>query len=180
VLLVLHRKRLHFGRVAAIAGAAAAAAVAAGLALPAFAALYWGRLSGTFQFLFAAGESLLSGRAETWRLLGRFLMEHPLYLLFGTGYKTLAYTSVAGQPLIVDNMYLSMLAETGLVGLAALLLLNGSILAAAYRARRSFAGAWIFSFWVGQMFQMLSGDLLTYWRVLPVYFWVLAIAVRRA
>jgi hypothetical protein len=26
--------------------------------------------------------------------------------------------------------------------------------------------------------QMLSGDLLTYWRVLPVYFWVLALAVR--
>ncbi|MGO9261974.1 MAG: hypothetical protein ACLQU1_37575 [Bryobacteraceae bacterium] len=24
----------------------------------------------------------------------------------------------------------------------------------------------------------LSGDLLTYWRVLPVYFWVLALAVR--
>jgi hypothetical protein len=28
------------------------------------------------------------------------------------------------------------------------------------------------------MFQMLSGDLLTYWRVLPVYFLVLAVAVR--
>jgi hypothetical protein len=26
--------------------------------------------------------------------------------------------------------------------------------------------------------QMASGDLLTYWRVLPVYFWVLAMAVR--
>jgi hypothetical protein len=33
-------------------------------------------------------------------------------------------------------------------------------------------------FWCGQMVQMLSGDLLTYWRVLPVYFWVLALAVR--
>ncbi len=37
----------------------------------------------------------------------------------------------------------------------------------------------MFSFWTGQMVQMLSGDLLTYWRVLPVYFWVLALAVRR-
>jgi hypothetical protein len=26
---------------------------------------------------------------------------------------------------------------------------------------------------------MASGDLLTYWRVLPVYFFVLALAVRR-
>jgi hypothetical protein len=25
---------------------------------------------------------------------------------------------------------------------------------------------------------MLSADLLTFWRVLPVYFWVLAMAVR--
>jgi hypothetical protein len=25
---------------------------------------------------------------------------------------------------------------------------------------------------------MASGDLLTYWRVLPVYFWILALAVR--
>jgi hypothetical protein len=27
---------------------------------------------------------------------------------------------------------------------------------------------------------MLSGDLITYWRVLPVYFWALAIAEREA
>jgi hypothetical protein len=33
---------------------------------------------------------------------------------------------------------------------------------------------------VGQAVQMLSGDLITYWRVLPVYFWVLAIAAREA
>ena len=30
------------------------------------------------------------------------------------------------------------------------------------------------------MVQMLSGDLFTYWRVLPVYFWVLATAAREA
>ena len=28
--------------------------------------------------------------------------------------------------------------------------------------------------------QMASGDLITYWRVLPVYFWVLATAIREA
>ena len=33
-------------------------------------------------------------------------------------------------------------------------------------------------FWVGEMFQMLTGDVLTFWRVLPVTFWVLAQAVR--
>ena len=30
------------------------------------------------------------------------------------------------------------------------------------------------------MVQMLSGDLITYWRVLPLYFWVLATAAREA
>jgi hypothetical protein len=33
-------------------------------------------------------------------------------------------------------------------------------------------------FWTGQAVQMFSGDLLTYWRVLPVYFFVLALAAR--
>ena len=45
--------------------------------------------------------------------------------------------------------------------------------------QRSFFGTWMFCFWAGQSVQMLSGDLLTYWRVLPVYFFVLALAVRQ-
>ena len=67
-----------------------------------------------------------------------------------------------------------------------LVFLHVAILKSAYRAARhgdprvSFYGTWIFCFWVGQVFQMMSGDLLTYWRVLPLYFWVLAVAVRAA
>ena len=62
--------------------------------------------------------------------------------------------------------------------------LNAAILAAAYRAsksggRRSFFGTWMFCFWVGQSVQMLSVDLLTYWRVLPLYLGVLALATRK-
>jgi O-antigen ligase len=81
-------------------------------------------------------------------------------------------------------MYLSLLIETGIVGLAAFVLLNFGIVRTAWRAARcndpqsSFFGAWIFCFWIGQLFQMLSGDLFTYWRVLPLYFWVLAMAMR--
>jgi hypothetical protein len=33
---------------------------------------------------------------------------------------------------------------------------------------------------MGELVQMLSGDLITYWRVLPIYFWILAIAVRES
>jgi O-antigen ligase len=82
-------------------------------------------------------------------------------------------------------MYLSALIETGTLGLAALIVLNFAIVRAGYRAarsdsrERSFYGTWIFCFWIAQCVQMLSADLLTFWRVLPVYFWVLAMAVRR-
>ena len=81
-------------------------------------------------------------------------------------------------------MYLSLLVETGIAGLAALIWLNVAILRAAGKASRSadaqraFCGMWMLCFWAGEMVQMASGDLLTYWRVLPVYFFVLALAVR--
>jgi hypothetical protein len=41
-------------------------------------------------------------------------------------------------------------------------------------------GEWIFCFWAGEAVQMFSRDLITYWRVLPVYFRVLAIAAGKA
>ena len=109
---------------------------------------------------------------------------NPWQLLFGIGYKTLPYTTYLGEPVVADNMYFSLLIETGIVGLACLAWLNAAILRASARAaraadpRRSFFGAWMLCFWSGETVQMLSGDLLTYWRVLPVYFFVLALAVR--
>ena len=81
-------------------------------------------------------------------------------------------------------MYLSLLVETGVAGLAALIWLNVAILRASGRAShsadsgRAFCGTWMLCFWAGEVVQMMSGDLLTYWRVLPVYFFVLARAVR--
>ena len=41
----------------------------------------------------------------------------------------------------------------------------------------AFFGTWVFCFWAGEMVQMLSGDLITYWRVLPLYFWALGVAI---
>ena len=81
-------------------------------------------------------------------------------------------------------MYLSLLVETGIIGLAAFLLLNFAMVRAAWGAARSadsrssFFGTWIFCFWLGQLCQMLSGDLFTYWRAMPLYFWALAMATR--
>src|SRR5260370_17329820 len=82
-------------------------------------------------------------------------------------------------------MDLSLLVETGVAGLVGVVWLNIAILRAALRAshsidpQTSFCGTWMLCFWAGQAVQMFSGDLLTYWRVLPLCFWVLARAGRR-
>jgi O-antigen ligase len=112
-------------------------------------------------------------------------MEHPWHAIFGIGYKTLPYSDFIGQTAIADNTYLSVLIETGIAGLVALLVWNVAVIRESYRAarsddaRQSFCGTWMVCFWSGQIVQMMSSDLLTYWRVLPVYLCVLALAVRR-
>src|SRR5581483_9395116 len=176
---------LRIRRVLLFAGATAAAGViVAYAAFPQFTESYWLRLRFTAETLFNSPEWALSGRLQSWRTLLDFLSTHPWHWIFGVGYKTLPYSDYIGRPVVADNMYLGLLVETGVVGLLAFLVFNISILRSARRAaysadaRKAFFGRWMFCFWVGQMFQMFSGDLLTYWRVLPVYFWVLAIAVR--
>jgi O-antigen ligase len=110
------------------------------------------------------------------------ISEHPWYLLTGIGYKTLPYTNLGGTgiPIVADNMYLSVLLETGIAGFVAFLWMNARILMASYRSavQGNQFGIWIFCFWIGELVQMLSGDLFTYWRVLALYFWVLACAAK--
>jgi hypothetical protein len=177
------RRRNHLAVVLLISGFAGAAA--AYFIFPGFFGAYLWRWWGSAAYLFESPGQILSGRWESWSMLYQYLLHHPLTMLVGVGYKTLPYSRlVAGQAVIVDNMYLSLLAEMGIVGLAALLWFNFNILRASYRAahdsdaRVSFHGTWIFCFWVGQVVQMASGDLLTYWRILPLYLWVLAISLR--
>jgi O-antigen ligase len=184
-LLYLERRRARAARVFAAALAVVFAATAIAYAVvPSFVKLYWDRLWGSATYLFTAGGHVLSGRLETWRHLGAFLLENPWHALLGTGYKTLPYSAVTGRPVVADNMYLSMLVETGVVGFLALLFLHAAVLGGTWRAAHSraartrFFGAWMFCFWCGQVFQMLSVDLLTFWRVLPLYFWALAWTMR--
>jgi O-antigen ligase len=185
VLVWLNRRRLRLlSRAPALAAGLATAALLTWKVFPAFVQMYWLRLEASVEYLFSATEGVLSGRVASWRILADWIAAHPWQVLFGVGYKTLPYSSYLGTTVVADNMYLSLLVETGIGGLTALVWLNVAILRAARRAalgpdvRRSFFGAWILCFWSGQIVQMASGDLLTYWRVLPVYFWVLAMAVR--
>jgi len=181
VLAWRNRRHVRWGRAAAIP---VAAALVLWRVFPAFAEMYWLRLANTAEYFFSATEGVLSGRLASWRLLAAWLAANPWQAVFGIGYKTLPYTNYLGGPVVADNMYLSLLVETGIAGLAAVVWLNVAILRAAARAARSpepqasFCGTWMLCFWSGQVVQMFSGDLLTYWRVLPVYFWVLALAVR--
>lgn len=185
VLVWLHRDRIRLGRfLAVLAASGFAGLLALRFLLPGFTAAYWMRLSTSVEYAFAETEGLLSGRVSSWRAVLGFLSEHPWHGLFGIGYKTLPYSEYFGRTIITDNMYLSLLAETGVLGVAALIWLCISILRAARAAAaspdqtRRFFGSWIYAFWAGQIVQMFTGDLLTYWRVLPLYFWVLAVAVR--
>jgi O-antigen ligase len=152
--------------------------------LPEFATGYALRLASNGADVFAGRGRVLSGRLETWQTLGAFAADHPWQTALGIGYKTLPNTTYLGKPLIADNMYLSALIETGVLGLAALLFLNVAMLRTSWRALRadSFFGKWMFCFWVGETVQMFSADILTFWRVLPIYLWVLAQVVveRRA
>jgi len=172
-LLALHHRRVPFGKL--ILGLALGAALAYFVA-PSFVRLYMQRLANTSYF-FAASDTILSGRVSSWRALIDFLAANPWHALIGIGYKTLPYSDFTGGKVVGDNMYLTLLVETGVFGLAALICLHVYILRAAWRARASFFGAWIFCFWCGEIAQMLSGDLFTYWRVVPLYFWVLAAAI---
>ncbi|MGC4054079.1 MAG: O-antigen ligase family protein [Paludibaculum sp.] len=179
-LCFLQRKGLPLRRWSLIAAVSMTAGGALAFFLfPEFVRGYLTRIALSAQFLFSSTNGVLSGRVDSWQRLIAFLMEHPWHLLFGVGYKTLPYSEVAGAPLIADNMYLSLLAETGCAGLFTFLALNLAILQAGWRARSTFHGAWILSFWAGETVQMLSGDLLTYWRVMPIYLWVLAQAIRK-
>ena len=183
VLATLERNRWHrHGAGIALAILIPAAAAVFALVLPEFAGAYWARIGLSINRLLTTPDIVLSGRLQSWGILAEFAADHPWQTLFGIGYKTLPYTQHLGRPVVADNMYLSLLVETGALGLAALVGLNAAILALCWRAQRrgSFYGKWLFCFWIGESVQMLSGDILTYWRVLPVYFWVLAQAAKDA
>jgi hypothetical protein len=181
----LQRKQGSFRRaLLIIACTTAAVGLACYQLMPDLFRAYGFRIQLSFLNSVSSTNGVLSGRLDGWRSILHFLATNPWHLILGVGYKTLPYSDYVGRPLIVDNAFLSALAETGLVGLTALICVLFAVLRSGYRAardpdpQRSFFGGWTFCFWCGQIAQMLSGDLLTYWRVLPIYFWVLALAVR--
>ncbi len=187
VLAWLRGRALLSGR-AILAFVAAGAAVAAAVLFiaPEFFAIYGLRWEFSALEFFARPNDVLSKRLDTWAELAGFIAGHPLQMLLGIGYKSLPYTSTFARAVVADNMYLSLLIESGVAGLLSLLVFCGAVLGTGWRLARhpddavAGLGRFAFAFWLGEMAQMLSGDILTYWRVTPVFLALLGIALRRA
>ena len=122
VLVWHNRKRVPLAKVVVVlAIATSAGALLTWKICPSFAEMYWMRLSGTAGGRFSETAGVLSGRVETWHLLTAWIQANPWQAFFGIGYKTLPYSDYLGSTLVADNNYLSVLVETGVLGIAALL-----------------------------------------------------------
>ncbi len=182
-LLILRRRDVQSLRLTlALPLAAAGIALAAFLIAPGLTQAWGQRLQRTVMLAGSATDMALSGRLSTWQTIASFALQHPAQVLFGVGYKTLAYSDVLGETVIADNTWLSTFVETGIAGVVALIGLNVAVLRTTFLAARSrdkhtaFYGSWAFAFWVGEMAQMFAADLLTWWRILPMVFFVIALA----
>jgi O-antigen ligase len=180
----MRRKTLAWRSVATIVAAALAVTAAGLLIAPQLLLPYGSRLQYSAVEFFSNPNEVLSKRLDTWNELGVFIIDHPAQVLLGIGYKSLPYTDYFSHPMVADNMYLALLMETGLPGLLALLLFSFAVL----KRSRALAmepddgvaglGRFLFCYWLGEMAQMLSGDILTFWRVTPVYLAILGLGLR--
>ncbi|TAM84432.1 MAG: O-antigen ligase domain-containing protein [Acidobacteria bacterium] len=141
---------------------------------------------GKLAEIFVSPDAATSGRFDTWRHVLSIVIENPQYLVFGVGYKTLSLTRLFHGEIIVDNGYLSLLLETGLVGLGGFLYFSWTILRTFFtlaRARDQRVAFWstvLFSFWCGQLVQLLAVDAYTFWRNMAIFAALAAFTLNRA
>ena len=179
-ILLRIENRLRFGVIASVVAVFCTCAwivyrLSASLALN-FFFVRLGNLLG----IWSDPNTATSGRWESWGTLLSFFADHPWLLLFGIGYKTIASTDLFGVPVVADNGYLSVLFETGVVGLISFLWLNYVLLRSLIQAgpppspMHRVCRNILFAFWCGELIQMLTGDIFTYWRNLTTFFALLA------
>ncbi|HET9177485.1 MAG TPA: O-antigen ligase family protein [Terriglobia bacterium] len=141
---------------------------------------------GKLAEIFVSPDVVTSGRFDTWSHVLAIMTEHPHYLVFGVGYKTLTITRLFHGEIIVDNGYLSLLLETGFVGLAGFLYFSAAImkrfleLARAADQAVAFWSAVLFSIWCGLLVQLLAVDAYTFWRNMVVFAALAAFTLNRA
>jgi hypothetical protein len=160
------------------------------IALWSYSAELWNYLVsarvGLLTDIFADPNVATSGRFDTWIRVFSIMREHPQYLIFGIGYKTLPVTRLFHGEIITDNGYLSLLLETGVSGLAGFSMFSYSILKTFFRLahsaseRLAFWSAVLFSIWCGELVQLLAVDAFTYWRNMVVLAALMALTVNLA
>ena len=127
-----------------------------------------------------------SGRFDTWIRVLSIMREQPQYLFFGIGYKTLPVTRLFRSEIITDNGYLSLLLETGVVGLAGFLFLSSAILRTFFRLAHAasevpaFWATVVFAIWCGELVQLLAADAYTYWRNIVILTALMALTLNLA
>ena len=130
---------------------------------------------GALTQIFTDPNLASSGRLDIWAKVISILQNYPQFLLFGVGYKTLPFTRLFHGQIITDNGYLSLLLETGILGLSGFVIFSGAVFKTFFRLARTGVGPvsfWsfvIFSFWCGECLQMVAADAHTYWRNLIVF-----------
>ncbi len=121
-----------------------------------------------------------SGRWANWATLWNYFATRPWLVLFGIGYKSIPYTPIFGKPVVADNGYMSLLFEAGIPGLAAFVWLNYNLMRLLSRCRKAeshlcrLLASFLIAFWCGELAQMLTGDIFTFWRNLTVMFVLIA------
>jgi O-antigen ligase len=119
---------------------------------------------GTFGALLNVEEAnrITSGRIENWTNYLPYVLENPLT---GIGYKAL----ILERGIPPDNNYLSVLVETGLIGLALFLVfLGGTFIALFFAYLRGNPFAWtLLLVWSAQAAMALAIDVITFWGTIP-------------
>jgi len=136
--------------------------------------------------IFSDPNLATSGRFDTWIRVLTIIGDHPQYLAFGVGYKTLTFTRLFHDEIITDNGYLSLLLETGVVGLVGFLVFSAAILRTFSKLSRSkdeslaFWSALVVSLWCGELVQLVAVDAYTYWRNMTILVALMAFILNQA
>jgi O-antigen ligase len=147
---------------------------------------FTGNRIGYFGQILGDPNLVTSGRLETWATVFSILRDHPKYLLFGIGYKTLPFTRLFHQEIITDNGFLNLLLETGILGLGSFLAFSATVFKSFWRLSRKSVGtelfwsAVLFSLWCGEWVQMMATDAYTYWRSMVVLIALMAFVLNGA
>lgn len=174
-VLILVSRRARIGRTLLFSAALGIPLLLVGLWTPEIWHYLVAARIGSFSQILIDPDSVSSGRLTVWARVVSILFDNPQYLVFGIGYKTLPFTRLFHGEIITDNGYLSLLLETGILGLVGFLAFSRSVLGTFLSLARSAQGAaafWsalLFSLWCGEIVQMLAADAHTYWRNLIVY-----------